>query len=181
MRRSYKLRSQISKQTSQCHFRYYVIYTLGSMLLVLFLYICYDVATRNYKSALQANSQCTVAEIRFYNTLVIPFTVNAINKTAQLMLFFMYLYYTYQLSKDISDAGVSNDQQSLLHKIASVMGAVIGLPHILHVFSTVFHLDPVWIFIAVAGCFLLQQCLIVVILLCSKKVRNLHGECLSKS
>jgi len=176
---SYKMRSPMSKETSQRHFNFYVIYTVGITLLDVFLTICFDVATGNYKDAILPNGQCVTFEGGTYSTLQITIFVNAIHKLVQLVRLITYLYYTYKLSKDISDAGISSDQQSNLHKVAIAMGAFIGLSYFLFTLTAIFDLATVAVPFAQA-LFLLQQSAIMAIFLCSKKVRHLHGDCLSK-
>jgi len=47
-----------------------------------------------------------------------------INKTAQLVLLITYLYYTYQVNKDVTNL---ENHQYFQHKIGLAMGAVVGL------------------------------------------------------
>ena len=178
MRRSYKLRSQMSNETSKRHFRSYMIYTIGMILLVLLLMICYDMATGNYKDTLLPNGQCGQVEVKSYGALAAVFTANGINKIAQLVLFVTYLYYSYKLYKDVSDAGISNDHLSLMHKIATAMGMLIGLHYFLAVSPAIFSLDITLVGPFIIGAFLIQQCTIIAILLCTKKVYNLCRDCL---
>jgi len=179
MHHSYKMQSPMSKETSQRHFNFYVIYTVGITLLDVFLTICFDVATGNYKDAILPNGQCVTFEVGAYSTLQITVFVNGIHKLVQLMRLITYLYYTYKLSKDISDAGISSDRQSDLHKVAIAMGAFIGLSYFLFTLTAIFDLATVIVPFTQA-LFLMQQSAIVAIFLCSKKVRRLHGDCLSK-
>jgi len=179
MRHSYKMRSSMSKETSQRHFKFYAIYTVGITLLDVFLTICFDVATANYKDAILPNGQCVTFEVGTYGTLQITFFVNGIHKLVQLVHLITYIYYTYKLSKDIRDAGISSDQQSYLHKVAIAMGAFIGLAYFLFTLTALFDLATIIIPFTQA-LFLMQQSAVVAIFLCSKKVRRLHGDCLSK-
>jgi len=173
------MQSQMSKETSQSHFQLYKIYTLGVVLLVVILTITFDVATGNYKDVLLPNGRCVSFDASIYSTFQIPIIVSSINKIIQLVQFITYLYYVNKLNKDISDAGVSSDQQSLLHKLAIAMAAFIGLASFVFMFLTAFNLAIVIVPFTQA-LFLMQQCWIVAIFLCSKKVRRLHGNCLSK-
>ena len=92
------------------------------------------------------------------------------------MLFVIYLYYTYKVSKDVSDAGVFKGQMSLLHKIAAAMGAMIGLHYFLFLFQAEFGVGSREL---VVGTVLMQQCLVMALLMCTKKVRGLYRKCLS--
>ena len=179
MRRSYKRQSQISKKDSQRHFQNYAIYSLGTMLLALFLIISFDVATGNYKDTLQQNGRCILFDVNAYSTLQIGIIFSVFNKIVQVVRFITYLYYTYKIKKDIGGARGSSDVNPYLHKLAVSMGAFIGLASFLYLLLTV--LDPgTAIFPFTQALFLMQQCVIVAIFLCSKKVCRLHGECLSK-
>jgi len=179
MRRSYKRQSQMSKEDSQRHFRNYAIYSLGTMLLVLFLTISFDVATGNHKDTLQQNGQCVLFDVNAYSTLQIGVIVSAMNKIAQVVQFITYLYYTYKIRKDIGGAGGPSDVNPYLHKLAVAMGAFIGLSYFLYALTAIFDLGTV-IIPFTQGLFLMQQCVIVAIFLCSKKFCRLHGECFSK-
>ena len=69
MHNSYKMRSQMSKETSQHHFRSYMIYMIGMALLVLFLTISFDLSSHNYKDTLLPNGQCATTDD--YGTIVV--------------------------------------------------------------------------------------------------------------
>lgn len=180
MRRCYKLRSQMSKETSQHHFRWYMAYSLGAMLFALFLYICFDVATGNYKGVLLPNGQCASIEIRIYGTLIIPTIFNGINKVAQLAQFITYLYYTYKLNKYVNNTGVSNEYLSLLHKTAVALGAMIGFNQFAYFTQAILNHDVEALISVSIGLFLAQQCIMVAILMFTRKVRRLCRERFSK-
>jgi len=99
----------MSKETSQHHFHFYKIFTLGVVLLVVILTISFDVATGNYKDVLQPNNRCVSLDASIYSTFQITLIVASILKIVQLVRFITYLYYIHKLNKDISDAGVSSD------------------------------------------------------------------------
>ena len=63
MHHSYKLRSPMSKETSQHHFRFYAVYTLGI--------ICFDVAIGNYKDVLLPNGQCISVKFGGHDTIIV--------------------------------------------------------------------------------------------------------------
>ena len=177
VRRSYKLKSQMSQETSQRYFRHYMIYTLGTMFLVLFLVICFDTGTGNYRKTLLPNGQCVSIQIHIYGTLIIPGIVNAINKIAQMMQFIIYLNYTYKLNKYVTDAGVSSESLSILHKTAIALGAMIGLSQIAFAIQTSLNYDTGEVIIPTSiGLFLVQQCTFVAILMFTKKVCGLCRE-----
>jgi len=98
-------------------------------------------------------------------TFLVPIIFLSINKIVQLVQLFTYLYYTYKLSKDVSDTSVSSDQQSLLHKLAIAMGAFTGLSYFLFMLAAMFDVSATVVTFTHA-LFAMQQ--------------SLHGECLSK-
>ena len=83
-----------------------MIYTLGTMSLISFFVICFDVSTGNYRKTLLPSGQCVSIQIHIYGTT--PGIVNAINKIAQVIQFIIYLYHRYKLNKYITDVRVSN-------------------------------------------------------------------------
>ena len=180
MRRCYKLRSQMSKEASQRHFRWYIVYSLGTTLFALLMYICFDVATGNYKDTLLPNGQCVSIEIRIYGTLIIPTIFNGISKVAQIVQFIAYLYNTNKLNKYVNNTGVSNEYLSLLHKTAVALGAMIGFNQFAFFTQTILNHDIEALISVSIGLFLAQQCIMVAILMFTRKVRRLCRERFSK-
>jgi len=170
---SYKLRSKMSKETSQCYYKRYMIYSLGTTLIVLFLTICFDMATGNYKISLKSNGQCESIDLYNSSTYTIPVLVITINKMIQLLQFITYLYYIYKLNKFVDDAGVSNEYLSILHKTATALGAIVGLSHFAYILQATLNLDFDTIAPALIGLVLIQQSIVAAILMFTKKVRQL--------
>ena len=67
----------------------------------------------------------TFLNLTTYDTVLISLDVSTINYVAQMLLFIAYVYYTYQLSKDVSNPAIMNGQQALFRKIGFVMGAIV--------------------------------------------------------
>ena len=65
-----------------------------------------------------------------------------VSKSAQIMLFLVYLYYKYKLNRDVQDAAILRSQDRLLHKIAMVMGATIGISYLLFSVFVIFGFSP---------------------------------------
>ena len=158
IRHCYKLRSQISKETSQRHFRNYIVYTLGTILLVVFLSICFDMAKGNYKDTLLPNGLCVSVEIRISGTLIIPGLFNGINKMVQLVQFIIYLHHMHKVNKYVTDAGISKGQLSILHKIATAMGAMVGLTYFVSLIQTIMNFDVNTIAPVLVGFFFTVHC-----------------------
>ena len=72
------------------------------------------------------------------------------------MLFTTYLYYIYQISKDVTNPALLESQQSLLHKIGLAMGAVVGLVYII-IFATAKMKVTKLVFSSVLVCLSLAQ------------------------
>ena len=177
---SKKLRA-IQLEESKQRFTYYMIYVLGTAMFTLFLMICYDLATGDYKALLQPDGHCIdLYGHPDYGTAQIGLSISAINKMAQFVLFIAYLYYMYKLNKNITNPAVLEKQQPLLRKIGTAMGAVVGLAYLMHIVDAIFNIGPDILVTLIFGLFLTQQCVILAIFMCSKKIRRLFGECLKK-
>ena len=100
------------------------------MLHVMFLTICFDVVTGNYKDVLDLLPngryvpRCKHLQHFSNDNNCLQCSIH---KIIPLVQFITYFNYVYELNKDISDAGVSIDQQPLLRKLAIGMAAFIGL------------------------------------------------------
>jgi len=175
---SEKLRA-IQPEESKERFTYYMTYVLGTAMFTLFLMICYDLATGDYKALLQPDGHCVdLYGHPDYGTAQIGLSISAINKMAQFVLFITYLYYMYKLSKNITNPAILEKQQPLLRKIGTAMGAVVGLAYLMHIVDAIFKIEPDILVTLIFGLFLTQQCVILAIFMCSKKMRRLFGECL---
>ena len=109
---------RVTPELSKCCFRNYIIYHLSIMVVVFLIVVGYDVAKGNINSIILPNGFCVYGDQHLNDILLFPIAVAGINKIAQLVLFITYLYYTYQLNKDITDRAMLDRQQFLLHKIA---------------------------------------------------------------
>ena len=171
---------RITPEDRRHYFRYYMIYLLGSVLLGLFFIVSFDVATRNYRSLLLPDGHCAYIVETYYSTEQIILGIIAINKVAQLLLFVAYLYYVYELSKDVNDPTILETQLTILRKLGFATGAVVGLHSIIYILNRIVIFEPTLFAVLAGSLFLVQQCVIVAIFMCSKSMRQLYGECLSK-
>jgi len=119
--RSFKLQ-RISKEDSKSWYRYYIACILGSMALVLFLMISYDVGI-DQGAHILPNGDCSVGDVLFGHVKSISLVIN---KSAQVLFFLAYLYFKYQLNKDVQNPALLKSQDKLLHQIAITLGATIG-------------------------------------------------------
>jgi len=153
-------------------------YYLTNIMIVLLVMVRYDMANDNISGVILPNGHCIYIGKHLHDTLQITIATIGINKAAQLVLFISYLYYTYQINKDVTNL---ENHQSLPHEISLAMGAVVGLTYILYVFVATIKTNVV-IVSSISFCLLMtQQCTIVAIFLCSKKICYKYRECLSKN
>ena len=161
--------------------KYYIIYYLTNIMIVLLVIVGYDMANDNISGVILPNGHCIYIAKHLHDTLRIPVAAIGINKAAQLVLFIIYLYYTYQINKDVTNPAILESQQSLLHKIGLAMGAVVGLKYIWSLIAVTIKINVV-IISSISFCLsVAQQCTIVAIFLCSKNMRHKYRECLSKN
>ena len=171
---------RITPELSKRCFRNYIIYHLSIMVVVFLIVVGYDVAKGNINSIILPNGFCVYGDQHLNDILLFPIAVAGLNKIAQLILFITYLYYTYQLNKDITNCAMLDRQQSLLHKITFAMGSVVGLSYTFFAASLIL---KVWVeaYLAIVLIlFLAQQSIIVAIFMCSKRMRGKYIECLGK-
>jgi len=175
---SSKLIRNTPEQSRRC-FRSYIIYHLITVTIVLLGVVGYDFSNDNYSSIILPNGHCIYTNQHQDDTYQIPIAVSAINKFVQIVLFIAYLYYTNQLNKDISQPDLLKRQQSVLHKIALSMGAVLGVSYTIYAANVVIRI-PLVPYIAISGSlFIVQQSVVATIFLCSKKMRRRYRRCLT--
>ena len=77
-------------------------YILGTMSLTLFFTINYDLGV-NQGAHIFPNGVCSSSDKLVDHTLSI---VSTVNKSFQMVMFVVYLYYRYQLNKDVQNATI---------------------------------------------------------------------------
>jgi len=160
--------------------KYYAIYCVTIVMFVLLCIVGYDITRNNINGIILPNGRCIYIGRHVHDTLQILFTTITINKIIQLVLFITYLYYTYQLNKDISNPAILERQQSLLHKIGLAMGAVVGLSYIIFAIASTVQAGLLAFAFLSSLLTTAQQFTIIGIFLCSKKMRRKYKKCLSK-
>jgi len=161
---------QISKEESKSIFRWYIVYILGSVFAVSFLALSYDVGVNN-GTHIFPNTDCDAIDD------LVKHAVNAItstNKSIQIVLFVVYLYYKYQLNKDVQNSSILNSQEKLLHRIAVAIGTTVGIAHLFYIIHVLFgfHLALAITYLS----FLIQHCVIMASFLCTKKMKGMCKE-----
>ena len=171
--RSSKLQ-QIPEEEKQSLYRWYITFILGVMFLVTFLTTSYDLGV-NQGAHVLPNGDCSNAIRLVINVITIS---DSIQKSTQIILFLAYLYYKYQLNKDVQSSTILRSQEKLLHPIAIAMGATVGISHLLYVIFAVIKMQIIltisWLL------FLIQQFVIMTTFLCTKKARKMCKERFSK-
>ena len=121
----YKFQAPISEEASKFLFRCYTAYVVSTAMVVFLLMMWYDVRTRNGRYTILPNGHCAVPSNPNYSTQALVNTVISINKVAHIVVFTVYLYYTYKMKKD--DININQKNLRRLHKIAAAMGFTVGL------------------------------------------------------
>ena len=160
--------------------KYYIIYYLTNIIIVLLVMVRYDMANDNISGVILPNGHCIYVGKHLHDTIQITIAAIGINKAAQLVLFITYLYYTYQINKDVTNPAILESQQSLMHKIGLAMGAVVGLTYIWYLFIATIQIRVVIINLVTFCLSMAQQCTIIAIFLCSKEMRRKFRKCLTK-
>ena len=172
----YSIQSEDKKRWT----KYYIIYYLTNIMIILLVMIGYDMANDNISGIILPNGHCIYIGKHLHDTLRIPVAAIGISKTVQLMLFITYLYYTYQINKDVTNPAILDSQKFLQYKIGLAMGAVVGLTFILYFFVATIEINVVIINLIGFCLSMAQQCSIIAILLCSKEMRHKYRKCLTK-
>jgi len=167
--RSNKLQ-QISKEESKSLFRCYVAYILGSVFAVSFLTLSYDVGINN-GAYIFPNMDCGAIDGLVRSATNAMFSIN---KSIQIGLFAVYLYYKYQLNKDIQNPTILNSQEKRLHRIAVAIGTTVGIAHLFYIIHALFG-SRLALAISYLS-FLIQHCVIMTNFLCTKKMKGMCKE-----
>ena len=171
--RSSKLQ-RITKEETLSIYRWYITFILVAMFLVAFLATSYDLGV-NQGAHILPNGDCNNAA---HLVMIFVTISDSIQKTTQIALFLAYLYYKHQLNKDVQSSTILRSQEKLLHLIAIAMGATIGISHLLFAIFVIFKVQILftisWLF------FLIQQFVIMMTFLCTKKTRKMCKEHFSK-
>ena len=170
---------EITEKITQRLFKKYLACVFGALSVIGFLIICYDFSTGNYKHLLLPDGHCAFNDIEIYNTLIIPYSCAVLNKIFQIILFVAYLYYFYKFT--VNSAGVTNIDKQLnkkLTRIAFTFGITIGLSQFTWILG---NLTGYRSYGRLIGAFflLVQQCAVMVIMVCTKNVSQLCRKKLS--
>ena len=166
---------EITKKMEKGLFKKYLSYVFGSVGLMNLLIVFYDFNTGNYKHLLLPDGHCAFNDVEIYNTLIIPYSFAVLNKIFQIIIFVVYLYYFYKFIVISANAVFTNINRQLKKKFTRIVfafGTVIGLSQFTWILG---NLTGHRSYGRLMGTFffLLQQCAVLVILVCTKKVTRL--------
>ena len=177
---SYKCR-EITKKLNKRLYKYSMMYILGLLFLLDVLILSYDFGTGTFKNVILPNGHCDFfADDPKYETTIVVFTSNSLNKIVQVILFVVYFFYYYkytQLLKLFQNAATGNDREQHQHffKIAITIGVTIGFSGSIYAYNRFFETI---LSLAILATLLLivQQCVIIVLMALSKKIQKLCKE-----
>ena len=179
MRHSYKCR-QMNKEINKKLYKYSIVYVLGSLLVFNIFIVSYDFGTDAFKHVILPNGHCSFINPTEYDTIGISHANHTLNKFIQITLLVVYFVYYYKLNKMLKmvhNMVANTDQQHnrWFFKIAITMGATIGISQFLFGYITFFKQTNI---VGIVGglSLLVQQSVIVILLMCSKKVSKLCKE-----
>ena len=176
---SYKCRV-VTKEINKKLFKHSIMYILGLLLLFNIFIVSYDFGTGSFKLVILPNGHCDFFIRSKYDTIEIVHASNTLNKIIQIILLVVYFVYYYKLNKMLTmvhDMVANTDQQQnrLFLKIAITMAVTIGMSYFVYAFNRV--VTQTFI-VGIIGNLsrLIQQCVIVILITCSKNVSSLCKE-----
>jgi len=165
---------RITKEESKSLYRWHIGYILGTVFLVAFLTIIYDMGVHE-GAHIFPSGDCNNL-VPLISTVLS--TSSGMQKSIQVVLFAFYLYYKYQLTKDVQNNDMLQNQEKLLHRIGAAMGATIGIASLFYLIWVIFYFVPAFVMCWVV--FFVQQCMVTAYLLFTKKMKNMCKEYFSK-
>ena len=177
MRYSYKSR-EVTKELNKTLYRYAITYVLGVILMYDIFIVGYDFGTGTYKHALQPNGHCSFFVQSEYDTIALFHALGYVNQIVQALLLTTYFVYYYKLNKKLQFirqlASNNSHHNRLFLKVAIAMGATLGISQVFFIAS--WYIDNE-IPIRIAGFFfIVQQFVIMLLFMCSKKTSRLCKE-----
>ena len=176
---SYNLK-QVSKNKSKFLFKCYTTYVIGTIIFYLFVIIAYDLKIGNGKYTIDPlHGYCKFFSEMTYSTLNITLINTALNKITQIVMLTVYLYYLYKINAESEYTQRQYSKQLLM--VAISMGANIGVSQFIWVISPMVGLGDSPIVSITGAIFLfIQQCVIMIIFMCTPKMSRLCKELFSR-
>ena len=176
---SYKCR-EITKELNKKFYKFSMAYIFGSLLLIDIFILSYDIGTAMFQNVILQNGYCDfVVDSSKYKSTVTAYTYNTLNKIIQIILFTVYYVYYYKykkLCKSFNNVvGTDEEQHRRFFKIAAAIGVTIGFSEFILIFYRLTQaIDSVAIIAAVS--LIAQQCVIIILMASSKKIRMLFKK-----
>ena len=179
MRHSYKCR-EVTKELNKKFYKHSIVYVLGSLLLFTIFIVSYDFGTGAFKLVILPNGHCNFFVQLKYNTIKIVLVYAILNKIIQIILLVIYFVYYYKLNKMLKmvhDMVANGNQQQnrLFLKIAITMGVTIGIANFVFMYNRLISQTAILGMVGILSLFT-QQCVIIILILCSKNVSRLCKE-----
>ena len=179
MHSSYKS-IELKKEAKKKLLKYSLVYIFGLSLLLCMFTISYDFGTGMYQHAILSNGHCSFFSGSPYTTSVRIGYANVIfNRILQiiyLMIYFTYFYKFQNSIKLIRGMSASYKQKDRFYfKLAVAMAATMGISKFLSIINAFMGYSHLLVFLALLS-LLVQQALIMVLIVCSKKMAKLCNE-----
>ena len=138
--------------------------------------VSYDFETDTYECTLLPNGHCSFFVPLGYNTVRLLYAFNEIIQILFLVASFVYYYKLNKMLTIVHHMPSTNDKQRnrLYLRIAIMMGASIGISRLS--FSSSWYFDSTSVLHISRFFYLIQQCVILLFFMCSKKMSQLCKE-----
>ena len=169
---------EVTKAFNKKFYKCSIIYVLGLLLLFDIFIVGYDFGTGTYKHVTLPNGHCTYFDRPDYDTFTIFYATTSLSKIIQVLMFVVCFVYYYKVKKMLKRHDKKNDdmeQNQLLFKIALTMGATIGISRFALLLDKVIDTDFILVSAGLIS-LLVQQCAIMFLFMCSKKMSQLCKE-----
>ena len=178
MYHSYRSR-EVTKEMNKKFYKYAIMYLLALLLLFDIFVVSYDFGTGTYKNTLLPNGHCSFFVEAQYDTIIkfldVFAYINEIIKILSLVTYFVYYYKFNKLLTIVRRMPSTDTQQNRLFlKIAIMMAANLGISQMAYPSATFFGIEAL-LHIA-SFFFVIQQCVILLLFVCSKKMSQLCKE-----
>ena len=169
----------MTKEINKKYYKNAIIYVLGILLLFNIFIVGYDFGTGTYKRVLLSNGHCSFFIPLEYDTLRLLYAYGYFNEIIQILFLVASFIYYYKLNKMLTIVNhmpSTNDtrRNRLYLRIVVMMGASIGISRLS--FSSSWYFDNTNVLHVARFFYLIQQCVILLLFVCSKKMSQLCKE-----
>ena len=150
--------------------------------------ISYDVGTGTYRRVILSNGHCSFIPTPPYNTSSIGYANIFFNRVLQIILVIVYFTYYYKVQNSLKlirsmAIATSRKQKDRFYlKLGVVMAATMGISKFFYALDAfIEHSD--WLLLIGTFFLFIQQALVMILLICSKKMARLCKErfCITKT